>query len=73
MAKRKALWLLILTDLLFITLLIVTFMDFDGIIPFILFQCLVPVELSVSLSAFYLVVPFLVTTRETHCNTYIAS
>ena len=48
-------------------------MDYNGIVLYILVQCLVSVESSAHLPASYSVVPFLAATQEIHCSTYIAS
>ena len=48
-------------------------MDFGGIVPLILVQCLVPAELSAYLPVSYLLILFLVATQERHHCIYVAS
>ena len=72
-AKRKALWLLLLAAPLSIILLIIIPEGYDDIALFIPVPCPVPTEWSVRLPASDLVVPILVAAQGTHCSTYIVS
>ena len=45
--------------------------DYSDSFPFMLAKFLVPVESSVYYQVSYLVIPTLVATQKTHCNTYI--
>ena len=71
MAKRKALWLLLLAAPLSIILLIIIPEGYGNIALFVLVLCLVPMEWSVHLPASNLVVPILVAAQGTHHGTYM--
>ena len=73
MAKRKALWLLLLAAPLSIILLIIIPEGYGNIALFILVPCPVPMEWSVHLPASDLVVPISVAAQGTHRSTYVVS
>ena len=73
MAKRKALWLLLLAAPLSIILLIIIPDGYGDIALFILVPCPVVIEWSVRLPASDLVVAISVSAQGTHCSTYIVS
>ena len=73
MVKRKALWLLPLAAPLSTILLIIISESYGDIALFILLLCLVPMEWSVCLPAFDLVVLILLAAQGTHHGTYIVS
>ena len=73
MAKRKALWLLLLAAPLSIILLIIIPEGYSNIALFVLVPCPVLMEWSVHLPASNLVVPISVAAQETHHSIYIVS